>query len=177
LQNENAKLRTQVKLHSYNLYKDEGTHTPKTGKTVFEDKIKPIVDSAKFISRFDNNKNSQMTQNQITQQDNEEWLDILRHSGLTPEELDRLSKNKAYTKLIEAIEMLSRLLVDKSSQIRLLEQENENLNYKNINLNKENINIFQQNIDLKKKLEKMMKRTSTFDCDTEDNNGVIIFNK
>jgi hypothetical protein len=53
--------------------------------------------------------------------------------------------------------MLSRLLVDKTSQIRLYEQEHENLNLKNLNLNKENINIFQQNIDLKKKFEKLAK--------------------
>jgi hypothetical protein len=61
--------------------------------------------------------------------------------------------------------MLSRLLVDKNLQIRLLEQENESLNMKNINLNKENINIFQQNMDLKKKLEKLMKRSMTDDYD------------
>jgi hypothetical protein len=67
--------------------------------------------------------------------------------------------------------MLSRLLVDKSFQIRILEQENENINQKNINLNKENINIFQQNMDLKKKLEKLMKKVL---IDDYEDAGVVI---
>jgi hypothetical protein len=125
-----------------------------------DERIQPIIDSAKFKSKFDERGKAN--------QDNDEWLDILRHSGLTPEELDRLAKNKSYSKVIEAIEMLSRLLVDKNLQIRLLEQENESLNQKNMDLNKENINIFQQNIDLKKRLEKLMRKNNSNTEDFED---------
>jgi predicted ATP-dependent Lon-type protease len=55
----------------------------------------------------------------------DEWLDILKNIGITPEELDRLSRNNLFAHLVEAIEMLSRLLLDKNMHIRLLEKENE----------------------------------------------------
>jgi hypothetical protein len=119
------------------------------------------LEITKFKSKFEENLK--------TNQDNEEWLEILKYSGLTPEELDRLSKNKAFARLIEAIEMLSKLLIDKNLCIRLLEQENENLNLKNNNLNKENITLFQQNLEFKKTIEKLIKRK-----DYEDDEGGLV---
>lgn len=110
--------------------------------------------------------------------DNEEWIEILRAGGTTPEELDRLAKNKANSKIIEAIEMLSRLLVDKNFQVRLLEEENDSLNQKNFALNKENISLFQMNIELKKELQKYVDfkpiKTKTTNEVTNDSSMVYI---
>ncbi len=85
----------------------------------------------------------------------EEWHEILRLSGVTSEELDRLAKNKTMARIVEAIEMMNRLLCDKNLQINLIEQENENLNKKNITLNKENIALFQELMEFKKDFQKM----------------------
>lgn len=76
--------------------------------------------------------------------------------GLTLEEFDSFLNNNSLAKLIEALELLNRLLNDKNLQIKIFEDENENLNKKNYNLNKENIFLFQQNIELKKHVEKLM---------------------
>lgn len=78
--------------------------------------------------------------------------------GLTLEEFDCFLNNKGLSKLIEALELLNRLLNDKNLQIKILEDENEYLNSKNFNLNKENIFLFQQNIELKKHLEKYFEK-------------------
>ena len=97
----------------------------------------------------------------------DEWIEILRHSGLTPDELDRLAKNKIFTNVIEAIEMLSRLLVDNNMQIRLLEKENENINLKNESLFRENSSLTEQISDYKKKLDKYSQLYQKFDDDIE----------
>jgi hypothetical protein len=97
----------------------------------------------------------------------DEWIEILRHSGLTPEELDRLAKNKNYTRVIEAIEMLSRLLVDKNMQIRLLERENNKLNDKNESLFKLNSTLTEQNLEYKKRLDKYNQMYQKIDEDIE----------
>jgi hypothetical protein len=214
LQNDNAKLRTQIKLQQYTIAREkekemlsnnyrtgEGDNalTPKTrdrmdrvdrmdknneraetdytgGKTP---KKSPhnnhnnhdeggklpiaVIDLNKLRNKMkvsDMDYNTYAGENagrhHLQDQNPEEWIEILRHSGLTPEELDRMGKNKMMSRIIEAIEMLNRLLIDKNLQIRLLEQENENLNTKNFSLNKENISLFQQNIELKKELQKTL---------------------
>jgi len=76
--------------------------------------------------------------------------------GFSLEEFDIFLNNKSLGKLIEALELLNRLLNDKNLQIKIFQDENENLNKKNYNLNKENIFLFQQNIQLKKHIEKLM---------------------
>jgi hypothetical protein len=86
--------------------------------------------------------------------ESEEWNEIMKYSGLTQEDLNRLAKNKSYAKYVEAFEMLNRLLCDKSHQIRLLQTENENLNEKNTVLNKENSLIIQQCTELRNQLDK-----------------------
>jgi len=76
--------------------------------------------------------------------------------GLSLDEFDSFLNDKSLYKLIEALELLNRLLNDKNLQIKILQDENEYLNNKNYNLNKENIFLFQQNIELKKHLEKQV---------------------
>ena len=86
----------------------------------------------------------------------DEWVEILRASGVTPDELERLSKNKLFTHLVEAIEMLSRLLIDKNMHIRLLEKENDSLNQKNENLYKVNCNLIELNAEYKERIDKYL---------------------
>lgn len=101
--------------------------------------------------------------------------------GLTLEEFDSFLNNKSLGKLIEALELLNRLLNDKNLQIKILEDENENLNKKNYELNKENIFLFQQNIELKKHLQKSLENKhneksvhKTSNVETNESSLVII---
>ena len=77
--------------------------------------------------------------------ESEEWLEILHMINITSEEMDRFHRNKMLTKIMDAIEILNKLLVDKNLQIRLLEGENLNLNKKNADLNNENIKLIKKN--------------------------------
>ena len=90
--------------------------------------------------------------------------------GFSLEEFDIFLNNKSLGKLIEALELLNRLLNDKNLQIKIFQDENENLNKKNYNLNKENIFLFQQNIELKKHLEKLMENKHSGNCVNKTSN-------
>ncbi len=75
----------------------------------------------------------------------DEWGETLKHSNMSHEEFKKYSKSKLYTKVIEAIEYLYKLVTDKNIQLKILTQEIENLNNSNIALNKENILLCEEN--------------------------------
>lgn len=78
----------------------------------------------------------------------EEWNDVLKQCGISQAEFVKFSKTKVTVKLVDAIEYLYKLLTDKNFQIKLLTDENDNLNSKNIELNKENIILIDKNREL-----------------------------
>ncbi len=86
----------------------------------------------------------------------DEWNEILLNVGINPDELNRLAKNELFSNLVEAIEMLSRLLIDKNMHIRLLEKENDALNIKNENLYKTNSDLINMDAQYKSKLDKYL---------------------
>lgn len=119
-------------------------------------------------------------QQKIKDKSTDEWIEIMKMIGLSLEEFDNFLNNKSLNKLIEALELLNRLLIDKNLQIKIFEDENDNLNLKNFNLNKDNIFLFQQNIELKKNVGKYFKhqpshanKSST--RETQDSNLVKFF--
>jgi len=80
----------------------------------------------------------------------EDWTDLLKQSNMTREEFNFYSKNRGLSKIIELIENLNKLLRDKNFQIKILLEENKNLNIKNEDLNKENMTLNTQNMHLLK---------------------------
>ncbi len=108
-----------------------------------------------------NNKENNKLQEKIQEKSTDEWIEIMKIVGLTVEEFDDFLNNKNFSKIIEALEMLNRLLNEKNIQISILEEENKNLNSKNFILNKENIFLFNQNIELKKHVEKYIETKNT----------------
>jgi hypothetical protein len=193
LQNENANLRTQLKLQilnnnrekENNLLKERqelirGHHKSPSNDIDIKSRKYSVTSSNKDTSDFNKIKNKLTLSDDKPKFDfqnnqNEEWLDILRHSGLTQDELERLSKNKSLSRIVETIEMLNRLLCDKNMQIRLLDQENQSLNQKNFSLNKENISLFQQSLELKKELQSYISKYSKkTEQDNTDASIVII---
>jgi len=156
LENENSRLKSQLKAKNNN----DGEANMKK-KFDINNIICPIVDVEKVKDKL--NIHSEQYHSTPVQPsvnikmnfiESEEWNEIMKYSGLTQEDLNRLAKNKPYAKYVEAFEMLNRLLCDKSHQIRLLQQENESLNEKNTVLNKENSLIIQQCTELRNHLEK-----------------------
>jgi hypothetical protein len=106
---------------------------------------------------IDNKPNLNLIPRVCKDDDNkDEWVEILRASGLSPDELERLSKNKLFSHLVEAIELLSRLLIDKNMHIRLLDKENDTLNQKNECLYKANCDLLELNAVLKEKIDKYL---------------------
>jgi hypothetical protein len=70
-----------------------------------------------------------------------------------PEQLDILAQNKHLSKLIEAIELLNKVIMERNMQIRTITKENENLNQKNSVLNNDNISLAKSIFELKNEIK------------------------
>lgn len=128
--------------------------SPKTNenKTIFSSPSKNTIQKTLVHTRNTSNTANMcpiQTIKKLKQSfETEEWLEILRMADITSEEMDRLAKNKKISKIIEAIELLNKLLVDKNLQIRQIDDENGKLNCKNYELNSENIRLINKCEDL-----------------------------
>jgi len=109
--------------------------------------------------------------------ESEDWNDILKQSNMSREEFEYYSKNKALAKIVDLIENLNKLLRDKNFQIRILLEENKNLNHKNDGLNNENIALNQQNmIYLKESIKYTDAKNKTKgDTGTEIDSSMVSF--
>ena len=72
---------------------------------------------------------------------NDDFVEILKQSGLTQEEFIDMSKNPINSKLTDVIEFMYKMIAEKTQTINLLECENENLNQENFELNKKNMEL------------------------------------
>jgi len=106
--------------------------------------------NTKRLLRLTNTNNEFLKKNNMrnTLFETEEWIEIMRSVNMHPDEFEKFQRNKLLSKLIDAIEMLNRLLIDKNMQINVLEKENESLNEKNIELNNDNMNLIAKNAEL-----------------------------
>lgn len=149
------------------------SHTPKISVPNIDiNKIQmdPQDNHIKILSA---KKSSKPAEKKISYETNE-FLDVLRNVGLSPDELDKLAKNKMYTRIIEAIEMMNKIILDKNLQLRVLLEENESLNVKNTQLNNDNI-FFGKQIDQLKKDITLLNNKLKNNCDTtiNDDNSLI----
>lgn len=101
--------------------------------------------SSKADKEFYHNKKN------TNRQESKEWNDLLRLCNLTKKELYAYSRSKYTSKLIDFLECVNKLIIDKNYQINLLLEENRLINKRNEELNKENIILIQQNINIVKK--------------------------
>ncbi len=81
----------------------------------------------------------------------DEWIDIMKFTNLTLQQLQQLSKDPLYSIIIDCIELMNRAVLDKNMHIQILTLENENLNKKNTALFEENVllsrKLIQQKLD------------------------------
>lgn len=176
LQNENSKLRTQYKLHILSANRERETLISAINNDRRSNSnIRTITENgSKSISAINRNILGEQ-ENQLFKKimldeskrkfESEEFVEIIKMVGLNQAEFEKMSKNKTYSKLTEAIEMMFRLLKDKNVTLNLLDKENESLTAKNFKLNKDNIELFRENIDLKTSLKnkKLPKKHSAND--------------
>lgn len=176
LQNENSKLRTQYKLHILSANRERETlisainndrRSNSNIRTITENGSKSISAINRNILGEQENKlfKKIMLDDSKRKFESEEFVEIIKMVGLNQAEFEKMSKNKTYSKLTEAIEMMFRLLKDKNVTLNLLDKENESLTAKNFKLNKDNIELFRENIDLKTSLKnkKLPKKHSAND--------------
>ena len=79
-----------------------------------------------------------------------EWFEALKSCHITQEEYANYCKDNSISKLTDLIEYLYKYIIDKNIQIKLIENENEELNLENLKLNKENIDISEEYEKIKK---------------------------
>ena len=92
-----------------------------------------------------------------------EWFEALKSCHITQEEYANYCKDNSISKLTDLIEYLYKYVIDKNIQIKLIENENEELNLENLKLNKENI-------DLSEEYEKIKKNDNNSTFVNVDNN-------
>ena len=107
--------------------------------TISQNDRRYLYDFKEQLSKTVINENIKKTKS--SKFENEEWNDIIRSAQISKEDLQKMLKNSSLSKLFDAIEMLNKVNLEKSLQIRLLETENEDLNSKNSQLNNENIKL------------------------------------
>ena len=171
LQNENLKLRAQYKMHILSANRERETlisainrekNSNSNTRTVTENGSKSFT-KIKNLGLFPEEKlfMKLKLEDKSTKFENEDFVEILKAVGLSQHEFDKMAKMKVHSKLTDTIEMMYRLLKDKTMTMNLLDKENENLTAKNFKLNKENIRLFQENIDLKQELKKNLNLSTT----------------
>ena len=118
LQNENSKIRNQYKLHILSANRERETLISAiNNERLSNNNTRAVTENGSKSM----NKSKLLTQeNKLVQKfliddprkkfENEEFVEIIKMVGLTQAEFEKLSKNKQYSKLTEAIEMMFRLI-------------------------------------------------------------------
>jgi hypothetical protein len=85
----------------------------------------------------------------------EEWLELLNGLDIRMSDIEVLSRNDAFGKFIEGLELLNKIVIDKNMQINLLMQENEKLNHKNSKLESTSVKQNKAIIELKQTVNRL----------------------
>jgi hypothetical protein len=102
-----------------------------------------------------------------------EWLELLNSLDIKLTEIEKLSNNEVFGKIVEALEMLNKVVTEKNMQINLLMQENEKLNHKNSKLESVNLKQSKVIIDLKQRVNKLTQEIGEMShMDTSMNNNI-----
>ncbi len=127
--NKNINLIKGLNLHN-NGYENELLKKKlKFGDTIGEDKVNKSFDDANE------------TETKSIDSENEEFCEVLRQAGIPAMTYYMMTTNKGYTKIIDALEFMYKLVTDKKMTIKILECENDDLREKNFQLNKENMEL------------------------------------
>jgi hypothetical protein len=107
----------------------------------------------------------------------EEWIDIMRTNGITQEDLTYLSKNIRTAKFMEAVEMLNKLVQDKSIQIKLLEEANNELYKENVMTTERNYETYKNTSKINNRKRESIEKTKFKTEENSSGHDSIIYMK
>ena len=118
-----------INLHNNNIDNELLKNKLKFGDTLKEEKTNKSFDDI------------EQTETKSINSENEEFCEVLRQAGIPAMTYYMMSTNKGFTKIIDALEFMYKLVCDKKMTIKILECENDDLREKNFQLNKDNIEL------------------------------------
>lgn len=83
----------------------------------------------------------------------EEWVSVMKTVGLAEDEMERFFKNKFMSKLIEAIDMLIGIVIEKTNLIAQVQYDKAILNNQIAVYKKDNVTLTQNYLEIKDKLK------------------------
>jgi hypothetical protein len=179
LQLENTKLTSELNIHNrLKIEEMREMEAPKTTVRMSHNNIESVTNRSDNIPAYNiddilrkingntgNSGNSQRVIKQYYEYD-EWWSDALRINGLTQQDFNKFKSMKQYTRIVDLIEFLNSIIVDKNFQIKILDQEIKNLHETNSLLNTE--------------ITKIGKRGKKFDESLDGNissNSIVVLKK
>jgi len=140
---------------------------------------------------FNQNNNNSQTQNTKANTEDitlnkkrnfetDEWISIMKTVGLTEEEMDRFLKNKFIVKLIDSIDNLIGMVLEKNKIISQIQYEKSILNNQISVFKKDNVTLTQNYLELKDKLKvmeqtKIKAKKTKNEEDGDDLNSSLVF--
>jgi chromosome segregation ATPase len=153
LKNEIEKLKDQSRT---NMMNNNNIRSKHSSSTISEYNTNAVFAQAKKL--FDKNEAIKYATN--------EWLNLLDNNiDIKLSELEKLSTShsEAFGKIIDGLESLNKLIMDKNLQINFLMQENEKLNHKNSKMENKSIKQAKTILELKQQINKIKQDISDFD--------------
>jgi len=150
------------------------------------EKLKGNYNNNNFHSKNNNSQNTKANTEDITlckkrHFQSEEWLKVMNAVGLTEEEMERFFKNKFFAKIIDAIDTLIGIVVEKSTLIAQVQYDKSILNNQIAVCKKENNTLMLNFIEYKEKLKAYeektkkgnMDKSTTKDADADKDNNEL----
>ena len=153
LQTENSKLRNKYLISVYSANREKETILTELS-AISQNTKKNDNDDIRTINTTLTNYNKEKLKKKLdtiyfnSKNAFNDFDEILKACGLNMKIYREISEQKENEKFIEIIEMLFKIILDKNTQISLLEKEIANLTVKNFELNKSNMNLFVENNNL-----------------------------
>ena len=153
LQTENSKLRNKYLISVYSANREKETILTELS-AISQNTKKNDNDDIRNINTPLTNYNKEKLKKKLdtiyfnSKNAFNDFDEILKACGLNMKIYREISEQKENEKFIEIIEMLFKIILDKNTQISLLEKEIANLTVKNFELNKSNMNLFVENNNL-----------------------------
>ena len=177
LQTENSKLRNKYLISVYSANREKETILTELS-AISQNTKKNDNDDIRTINTTLTNYNKEKLKKKLdtiyfnSKNAFNDFDEILKACGLNMKIYREISEQKENEKFIEIIEMLFKIILDKNTQISLLEKEIANLTVKNFELNKSNMNLFVENNNLMNNRDSTLNSTlKKYNKDNNSNEG------
>lgn len=129
-------------------------------------------------STINNNKNVKEEEKILSRKKNfeiEEWIQTMSKVGLTPEEMERYINNKIISKLIDSLENLIKIIIERNINIQNLTNENMTISSQNSKLKTDSILMTRNFITLKDKCKDLENKFLLMDHANENSDVSMVY--